>query len=308
MAQGRPLLDRAAEEIADPSRLQSGMDNLVEGLRSLRRRVPSDSWEWFCRTVCVSHPVRYLVHQDPLTERSFFKPRGYPGDPVLLDFFYGGAPVSTQLAQATDLGKTLYGYTSTTRVARALRRRREILASIIDKVSAATEGARILTLDCGHLREAEICAALRDRKVDRFLALDRDPESLRVVQEKFGPLGVETAMCTVQELLEDPKGLGSFDLIYSAGLYDYLHRGLATRVTEALFKMTRSGGSLLVTNLVGGIRDVGYMEAFMDWKLEYRDANEMFGLTAVLPEQELADRRTFSEEGGGIVFMIVRRR
>jgi hypothetical protein len=72
--------------------------------------------------------------------------------------------------------------------------------------------------------------------------------------------------------------------------------------------MTRSGGSLLVTNLVGGIRDVGYMEAFMDWKLEYRDANEMFGLTTVLPEHELADRRTFSEEGGGIVFMIVRRR
>src|SRR5262249_60942605 len=177
-----------------------------------------------------------------------------------------------------------YSYTSNTRVARALRRRREILASIIDRVSAATERARILTLDCGHLREAEMCAALRERKLDRFLALDRDAESLRVVQEQLGPLGVETAVSTVQDLLADPKALGSFDLIYSAGLYDYLHRGLATRVTEALFQMTRAGGSLLVTNLVGGIRDIGYMEAFMDWRLAYRGAQRMFRLTASLPE------------------------
>jgi hypothetical protein len=46
----------------------------------------------------------------------------------------------------------------------------------------------------------------------------------------------------------------------------------------------------------------------MDWRLYYRSAGEMFSLCSSLPESEVADRRTFSEESGGIVFMAVRRR
>jgi len=307
-ALGKPVLDRAAAELADPERLHEGMDRLVEGLFAIKKHVPADSWEWFCRTVCVEHPVRRLVHQDPLTERSFFKPRGYAGDPVLLDFYYGDPTVASHVNKTTELGRSIYGYTTNTRVARALRRRREILAGLIDRVSLGTDGCRILTLDCGHLREAEMCTALKQRRVGRFLAMDRDPESLKVVQEKLGPLGVETAVSTVHDILEDPERVGQFDLIYSAGLFDYLHRGLAGRVTEALFKITRPRGALLVTNMVHGIRDVGYMEAFMDWRLEYRDAQEMFALTSSLPQEDVADRATFAEEGGGIVFMIVHRR
>lgn len=307
-SQGKRILDHASQEIADSRLVVPGMDHLVEGLQSLRQRASHESWEAFCRTVCIAHPVRYLVHQDPLSERAFFKPRGYPGDPVLLDFFYGGEPVKSNLENATELGRSIYHYTSNTRVARALRRRREILATLIDRVSFATDGCRILTLDCGHLREVEICTALKQNRVDRFLALDRDPESLRVVQEQFGPLGIETAVSTVSELVTGARHLGEFDLVYAAGLYDYLPRGVAARLTEALFKTMRPGGTLLVTNMVHGIRDAGYMEAFMDWTLIYRNAQEVFSLTSTLPEDEVADRRTFAEESGGIVFMIVRRR
>ena len=57
-----------------------------------------------------------------------------------------------------------------------------------------------------------------------------------------------------------------------------------------------------------GIRDVGYLEAFMDWRLNYRNAADMFALSSTLPEGEVADRRTFAEESGGIVFLAVRRR
>ncbi|HSB61577.1 MAG TPA: class I SAM-dependent methyltransferase, partial [Vicinamibacteria bacterium] len=159
-----------------------------------------------------------------------------------------------------------------------------------------------------HLREAEQSAAIRHRRVDRFLAVDRDPESLRVVRDKFGPFGVETAESTVNELISIADRLGRFDLVYAAGPHDHLNRLTATRLTEALFRTTRPGGLLLVTNFLDGIRDVGYMEAFMDWRLHYRSAAEMFALTSSIPEAEIADRRTFIEESGGIVFLSVRRR
>ncbi len=305
--EGRALLDQVHSELEGP-RVDEAMDHLVLGLKTLRQKVPSIDWEAFCRTECVSHPVRFKVHQDPLTERAFFKPRGYPGDAVLLDLFLGAEGVQPYIDDATELGQQIYRYTSSATAARALRRRKEILASFIDRVSDSTEPAYIMTLGCGHLREAEISSALKHRRVARFLAVDRDPDSLRVVREKFGPLGVETAESTVNELIEIAPQLGTFDLVYAAGPYDHLNRWVATRLTEALFRTTRPGGLLLVTNFVHGIRDVGYLEAFMDWHLNYRNAADMFSLTSTLPEDDVADRRTFAEESGGIVFLAVRRR
>jgi extracellular factor (EF) 3-hydroxypalmitic acid methyl ester biosynthesis protein len=305
--QGRTLLDQAYQDL-DHGGVAQGMDNLVVGLRALRQRVTPNSWETFCKAECIGHPIRQLVHQDPLTERAFFKPRGYPGDAILIDLFYGGEGVHPYVEEATRLGQEIYRYTSGNPAARALRRRKEVLATMIDRVCGATPGARVMTLGCGHLREAEMSQAVSQRKVDKFLAMDRDPDSLRVVREKFGPFGVETAVGTVNELISDADQLGKFDLVYAAGPYDHLNRWTATRLTEALFKTTRSSGLLLVTNFVHGIKDVGYIEAFMDWQLNYRNPTDMFSLTATVPEDDIADRRTFAEESGGIVFLAVRRK
>jgi extracellular factor (EF) 3-hydroxypalmitic acid methyl ester biosynthesis protein len=307
LAEGRSVLDRASACFED-DQVHLGMEELVLGLKVTRQRMSGNSWESFCRTECVGHPVRFMVHQDPLTERAYFKPRGYPGDAVLMDLFYGDERVKAFVDEATKLGREIYQKTSNGSAARSLRRRKEILAAMIDRVSSARSSAHVLTLGCGHLREAELSSAVKERRVERFVAFDRDPDTLRVVREKFGPLGIETAEGSVNELIENAGELGRFDFVYAAGPYDYLNRLTATRLTEALFRCTRPGGLLLVTNFVHGVRDAGYMEAFMDWRLQYRSAGEMYSLCATLPETEVADRRTFAEESGGIVFMAVRRR
>ena len=76
LSQGRDLLDKAYDEFTSPRGVDEGMERLVVGLKGLRQRASPHSWEAFCRTECIGHPVRYMVHQDPLTERAFFKPRG----------------------------------------------------------------------------------------------------------------------------------------------------------------------------------------------------------------------------------------
>lgn len=308
VVQGRAILDQAYEDIDGPRGADDGMDRLVLGLKSLRQRASPRSWEVFCRTECIGHPVRYLVHQDPITERAFFKPRGYPGDPVLMDLFYGGAGAARYVDDATALGRRIYQYTSAAPAARALRRRKELLATMIDRVSDNSTSRHIMTLGCGHLREAEMSSAVKERRVERFLAVDRDPDSLSVVREKFGPLGIETQSGSVNELIDGADELGKFDMVYAAGPYDHLNRWLATRLTTALFRAVREGGLLLVTNFVHGVKDAGYMEAFMDWHLNFRSATDMFALTSTLPEDEISDRRTFAEDSGGIVFLAVRRK
>jgi hypothetical protein len=83
---------------------------------------------------------------------------------------------------------------------------------------------------------------------------------------------------------------------------------VATRLTEALFRTMRPGGLLLVTNFVHGIRDVGYLEAFMDWWLLYRDDEEMDRLLSAIPEAEIARSSHYRERHGNITFLEVTRR
>lgn len=305
---GQAILDRAYDAFSADGPVYEEMDHLVGGLTDLRKRSSAEEWNAFCRVECVGHPVRFLVHQDPLTERAYFKPRGYPGDAVLLDLFYGEDGVRPYVDEATPLGQEIYRYTSAGMAATALRRRKDVLATMIDQVSDTLSETHIMTIGCGHLREAALSQAVQQKRIDRFLAIDRDADCLRVVREKWGPFGVEIKESTVNELIAAAPDLGTFNLVYAAGPYDLLSRPAAIRLTNALFEATRPGGLLLVSNFLEGIKDVGYMEAFMDWRIHHRDAAEMFALTSGLPEDEIGDRRTFAEETGGIVFLAVRRR
>jgi hypothetical protein len=74
------------------------------------------------------------------------------------------------------------------------------------------------------------------------------------------------------------QDLGRFELIYSAGLYDYLPDALARRLTARLVQMLAPGGRLLIANFVPGGSGRGYMELFMDWTLVLRTPAQMQAL------------------------------
>ena len=69
------------------------------------------------------------------------------------------------------------------------------------------------------------------------------------------------------------------------------------------FEMLRPGGQLIVANFLPGVRDVGYMEIFMDWRLVYRTRQDMVDLTAEIEEPDLREVRLFAEENHNIVFL-----
>jgi len=102
--------------------------------------------------------------------------------------------------------------------------------------------------------------------------------------------------------------LCGFDVIYSAGLYDYLDASLATALTRALFSTLNSRGRLLVANFAPEVTDAGYMEAIMDWWLVYRDEAALRSLTTGIPTDEVSSARTWRDATGNIVYLEVRRR
>ncbi len=78
---------------------------------------------------------------------------------------------------------------------------------------------------------------------------------------------IEPVQGTIKDLICRKFELGSFDLIYSAGLYDCLSDKAVRLLTKILFGMLKQNNRLLVANFLLGNKEFGYMEAFMDWEI-----------------------------------------
>jgi hypothetical protein len=283
------------------------MDELVLGLQVRRLHFSEREWEE-CVTCCLAHPLRGLVHQDPFTRRAFTKPRGYAGDAVLLDFIYGKEERWPMPEGTTPLGRAIFDYTTAAPAPAGVRARREFIANLLDQLAEEIHRPHVLSVAAGHLREALLSSAVKRRKIGRFVALDADRESLEEVSNTCSFYGVEVFPASFRQMLTGAVQLGTFDLSYSTGLFDYLPQKVAQQLTWAMFAMLRPRGRLVVANFLPGIRDVGYMESYMGWKLLYRTRQEMLEVAQRIPEAEVRDIRLFSEENRNILFLQITRR
>jgi SAM-dependent methyltransferase len=297
----RMLLDRMSRQLRalDLSYLNAGEDALDQ----LRRDVGPAEWARLIDQVIVPHPVRAQLQEEPFTRRAFEKPRGYAGDAVMLDFVYR-APHSVT---STPLGAALHQCAVRRPAPQSLLERRAILADAIDAVAARREAPRVLSIACGHLREAQVSDAVQAKAIAEFVALDQDAESLAVVENEQQAFNVRVKRASVGRFIKAGNELGTFDLVYSAGLYDYLNEDIAMTVTEAMFRSLRPGGRLIVANFAPTLRDIGYMEAIMDWRLIYRDEAAVARLAARIPREDIAARSIKRDPSGNVVYMTVDR-
>jgi SAM-dependent methyltransferase len=299
------LLDLTQQSLFDSNgnaeRVGHALDGLFGGLHWQKSYGTDEEWQ-ACVRQCREHRLLAMIHEDPFTGRAFRKPRGYAGDAELLDLIYGPEE-HWPGPQASPLGMSIYQYTSAAPAAEGVRARRGFIADLIDGLAGKTPGLDILAVAAGHLREASLTAAVRRRRIGRFVALDADAVSLEEVNRAYGPYGVETVTAPFSQLITGRVSLGQFDLVYSTGLYDYLRVSTGRRLVRTMFDMLNPGGQLVVANFMPGIRDVGYMEAFMDWRLIYRTRHDMTDLTTEIEEPEIRDLSLFTEESRSIIFL-----
>ncbi len=284
-----------------------GMDDLFTGLQIRRQNSSDQEWAEFV-SMCLHHPLRDLVHQDPFTHRAFTKPRGYAGDAALIDFIYGREEHWPLPEGTTDLGRRIFDYTTAAPASEGVRARREFIANMLDRLVDELDRPHVLSIAAGHLREAILSSAVRRRKLGRLVALDSDTNSLDEVVRSYSHYNVEVYPASIRQLLAQKVKLGDFDLVYTTGLFDYLQQTTAQRLTSVMFDLLRPKGRLLVANFLPGVRDIGYMESFMDWKLIYRTRHEMLVISADIAQAEIRDIRIFTEENQNIIFLQITKR
>ena len=233
------LLDKVMAEFHENSdSAGQAMYDLQSALSSVKAASPQEVWDSVL-ALCFAHPVSALARQDPFTDHCFRKPRGYAGDAELLDYLYG---ITEAAEGTTPLGLSIFQHMMAQEGARSVRSRGRILAKVIDETAERRRSPRILSIACGHLREGVHSEALMSGYVKEFVALDQDVDSLAHVERAYAGTGVRTVRGSVKGLLGGKIRFEGFDLVYAAGLYDYLSERVATRFTRTMYDMLAPAG------------------------------------------------------------------
>lgn len=293
----KSFLDRMASALREPEDVAATWPRLLAGIGAFRAGLADPVWRGRMR----EHPIADVLREEPATAWSAAKQRGHAGDARLMDFLYGHSSVRADLDRATARGRAMHAALIGGPTAVAAQESRRVLAELIDTTAARVREAQVLVLGAGHMREAEQARGLSD--LGHLVVLDHDEEAMTELRASLrgrAPLTVVTA--AVRRLALRPDAYGRFDLIYGAGLFDYLDDDTARTLLRALSTVLRPGGRLLVTNYRPGGPDEAYLDAFMDWRMFRRDEAEVQALLEGLPKAALARTRVFPDGNGAMLY------
>jgi len=225
-----------------------------------------------------------LADSSPFAARCFHKPLGYAGDFEMMNMVYRNESLGDTL-----FGRSLNRLLLDSDAAQAVRNRVPYLAAKIEAAVARGESggpARILSVAAGPAMELQQLLRkdpelLRQGRAEIVL-LDQDASALRHASQQIEAIaaqaGVEVNLCCLNTSIRTVimEGLdGSYDLIYSAGLFDYLKDRTARAAAARLVQALAPGGQAVIGNFgtVNPTRPT--MELILDWPLLHRSAGNL---------------------------------
>lgn len=237
------------------------------------------------------HPI---VLCSPFLFRTYTKPLGYAGDYEMVNMMLRN-PYEGSSAFAKLLNFALLN----TEPVVAHRNRIDLLIEKLrsECLRRADRGkTRIFNLACGPAMEVQrFLRECDESDLAEIDLLDFNAETLEYtreqIQEASASGGRETEVRyfqrSVHQLLRaathgGDEEFSDYDVVYCAGLFDYLSQRVCKRLVELFCSMLRPGGIVIVTNVAQSNPRKAWMEYVMEWNLIYRDENDMNDL---VPEQ-----------------------
>lgn len=259
--------------------------------------ISNDGLDSFVRD-CQAHPIQTLLLADPYIDRAFRKPRGYAGDAVMLDYIYRPRELFADVVT-----KAIHHATTNSPNAQSILWRRDYIASVIRDIEAKNGSAQILSVASGHMRELDVVGPLGCAL--SITAVDQDVESIAECQRSYPNYNITPECESVVKLLGKKWDNRKFDLIYSAGLFDYLNDQLAARLIGRMTAMLTNGGRLVIGNFTKDSHGRGFMAGHMDWQLTYRDPDDLVALLGAGSDSDIT--RAFRDAPDCVAYLEVQK-
>jgi hypothetical protein len=233
--------------------------------------------------------------QADVWRRCYEKPLGYPGDFEVMNYLYAGKAIGE-----TAFERMLFQVGLEQPLAACVPHRgRELTARIKRAVAGCDRPAKITSLGCGPAKEVEayLMSNVPQHGV-HFTLIDQDYAALsqayaQIIRQASRLGDRVTAEClyvSFVQFLRDAELFGRLpeqDLIYSAGLFDYLELPHAQQLAFALYQKVAPGGSLIIGNMRSPTTGEWSLEYIADWTLVYRTEQDMRDIAQYLPDAKI---------------------
>jgi extracellular factor (EF) 3-hydroxypalmitic acid methyl ester biosynthesis protein len=263
-------------------------------------------------TEAVLHP--YILSA-PLAYHCYCKPLGYPGDYMLMAYLYDPQPHGSSLYDKLVHQVVIREEP----MAIGVQQRKNFLLDRIRSLVTAsaknsTAPCRILSLACGPAQEIVEFAAHPTGDIPiEFTLIDQDQRSLTHANSTLSKLLIpgSTNVTTrylylgFRQMISEHDAFDSLpqqDLIYAAGLFDYIKASTARQLAVRLFKKLRPAGTLIIGNFRSPNDATWALDYWMDWRLIYRDADDMHAIADLIDETH---RVELSRDPSGYTHMLM---
>ncbi len=228
-----------------------------------------------------------FVYGAPFASRAFYKPRGYAGDFEMMNHLY-----RNELIGKTLFDQCMHKYFIDEPAGNAVKNRGEYLHKKIKQLVQSkphSEKIKIMSIASGPAMEQQLFLKnnqeLYGRKIE-FTCIDQDEESLKHAQKQLLSLERQRnsgfkfsfSNLAIKNIIAQGLPDNDFDLIYSAGLFDYFTDPVAQMAAQKMMSGLKPGGQAIIGNFSKTNPCVPFMEYILDWILIYRSPEDLLRL------------------------------
>lgn len=206
---------------------------------------------------------------DTMQGFAWSKPHGYAGDFEMIDRIY------TRWMSPSPTHRRWDEFFHVGAAPRAVRNRSLVLGEQLDWLAEHEPRGAVLNVGCGPCRDVASWLAVRRDSYISLTNLDADAKAIRYAKEVLAGVAGDSRIRFVEANVLRYRGDERFDLIWSAGLFDYLEDRVFVRVLRRLNEQLAAGGRIVVGNFATNNPDRGYMELIGDWHLIHRSPDDL---------------------------------
>jgi SAM-dependent methyltransferase len=230
------------------------------------------------------------------------KPHGYAGDYEIIDQLYTNSVTNARAYKNWD------HFLQARSAATAVRNRKSYFLALIEQLIETFPDKTtlpILNVASGPGRDVFefFCNDDLDHRI-HFECVDNDPDAIAYAQELCASYLDRICFREINALRY--RADTRFQLIWSAGLFDYLGDKGFTFLLERMIDALHDDGELVIGNFSPRNPTRDYMEVLLDWHLYHRTADELIELATSCGIAE-ENVRVGSEPEGVNLFLHVKR-
>jgi extracellular factor (EF) 3-hydroxypalmitic acid methyl ester biosynthesis protein len=293
------------------------LDTMFEKFEHLASRIPEELQP--VHRCYIKRQIHPLVLCSPFAFRTVRKPLGYAGDYEVVNMILRDPHEGPSL-----FGKVLNRWFIKQPPAEAHRNRiRYLTQKLFEetlRIAAKGRRARVLNLGCGPAKEVQdflIQQQISDRT--HFTMLDFNDETLvharsllEDLKRRFGrSASFDFVKRSVGQVLKgrgkkvESSQASEYDLIYCAGLFDYLPDAICKQLISIFYDMVAPGGLVVATNVDSCNPIRNWLGDILEWHLVYRNARQF---EALQPDRaDLEQVKVISDSTGVNIFLEVRK-